>query len=117
VTKLYAKEVKQGGHVFYETSLPAVDVTDESMFTIDRFDPTTNQGYQREVNPTYAQMKAAVKSIAKNADIDSSFWSASMIGDRTARNMVLDGSNSYRSNELTVMSYLWDNLDRTTLKS
>jgi DGQHR domain-containing protein len=53
--KLVAKEVVQNGTKFYLTSIPAEEVIDESLFLPDRWNPVTNEGYQREPSKEYAR--------------------------------------------------------------
>lgn len=49
-----AYPVKQEGVVFYLTSMKAGNLIDEDYYRIDRWNPATQEGYQREINQTHA---------------------------------------------------------------
>jgi DGQHR domain-containing protein len=51
---LTAFPVKQGDITFYLTSLTAGALVDETYFRIDRWNPASKEGYQREINSTHA---------------------------------------------------------------
>src|SRR5215469_13516529 len=51
---LTAYPVKQEGVVFYLTSIKAGNLVDEDYYRIDRWNPATQEGYQREINQTHA---------------------------------------------------------------
>lgn len=53
--KFYAREVRQGETVFYETAIAAGNITDERFYQPDRWDTLSNEGYQREVNEGHAR--------------------------------------------------------------
>lgn len=53
--KLTARVVTQGDTKFYYTSIPAVDLLDESRFMVDRWNNTSQRGYQREVNEPHTR--------------------------------------------------------------
>lgn len=48
--KFKAITVIQNGVTFYETALDAENLTDEELFVPDRWNPATNEGYQREIS-------------------------------------------------------------------
>lgn len=48
--KLFARRVQQGDTVFYETALDANDLVNEDTISVDRWNNSSQKGYQREVN-------------------------------------------------------------------
>lgn len=67
---LTAYPVKQGNTVFYLTAIAAGNLTDEDYWRIDRWNATTNEGYQREINQSHAHRLARYfsKSYLKGED-------------------------------------------------
>lgn len=50
-----ARVVRQDDITFYETSIPSVDLLDESKFVVDRWNNTSQRGYQREINDNHSR--------------------------------------------------------------
>lgn len=52
---IYARKVQQGDVTFYETAIPAGDLTDTDYYKVDVWNQNTNEGYQREQNPYHVR--------------------------------------------------------------
>lgn len=55
---LTAYPVHQGKSTFYQTAIPAEVLTDSAQWKIDRWDFTSKEGYQREINQSHAHRLA-----------------------------------------------------------
>ncbi len=55
---IYAKEVRQGSVVMYETSLKVEELIDEEYYRADKFNPITSDGYQRELSSSHVRQIA-----------------------------------------------------------
>ena len=55
LTTLIARPVKQDDIVFYETAIPAVDLLNEEQFSVDRWNNSSQRGYQREINDQHSR--------------------------------------------------------------
>lgn len=53
--QLLARVVKQDDRTFYQTALPAADLLNDELFQVDRWNNTTQRGYQREVNEPHSR--------------------------------------------------------------
>lgn len=53
-----ARKVRQGDVTFYETAIPAADLTEKDNFRVDSWSFATGEGYQREINPIHARRLA-----------------------------------------------------------
>lgn len=53
--KLTARAVKQNDVTFYETAIPALDIIEDENFRPDRWNPITNEGYQRELSQEHSR--------------------------------------------------------------
>lgn len=53
--KLTARVVTQDNQHFYETAIPATELIDSELFRPDRWNPVSNEGYQREISPEHAR--------------------------------------------------------------
>lgn len=56
--KITAYPVKQGDTVLYLSAIAAGNLTDEEYWRCDRWDPATQEGYQREINQSHAHRLA-----------------------------------------------------------
>jgi DGQHR domain-containing protein len=76
---LTAYPVHQGDVKFYVSSIAAGNLVDEEYWRIDRWDATTQEGYQREINQSHAHRLARYlgKSYSKGEELPAHHDSAS----------------------------------------